>query len=163
MHRGMKSGKSAPPRGVRPVCDNCGWSRTAVVAERADGTALNLCEACTWRWFDAESGEEWRPADEVVYQVDLCGPFAKLTAAWLSDMVKCTCRRCGIILLAEGAGHRRAARLAEETGRQLAATCGPCLRAVTGLPGPLPRGIADNPRHQAEFDAAVGKLDAGRN
>jgi hypothetical protein len=159
MHRGTKSGKCAPP-GYHATCDACGWCRTLVLAETTDDKVFNMCEPCFLRWLDVRGGGRWRPTDEVLYRVDLAGPFAKLTAGWLTGMVKCTCRRCGVPLLAEGRAHRRAARLAEGSRRQLVAVCGPCLRAVTGAP---PRGVADDVAHQAEFAAAADELDATVN
>ena len=152
------------PPDWRTVCDACGWCRTRLVVPLDDGRSACLCETCSYLWFDRQDKKEWRPADNsVTYQVDIHGGLARATAGRLSDMVKCVCRRCGDVLLAEGPGHRGAVRTAEELGREFATICGPCNRAIMGLSAPLPRGIPDNPAHDAEFEAALRQLKAEVN
>jgi len=152
------------PPDWRTVCDACGWCRRRLVVPKDDGGSICLCETCSYLWFDRQDKKEWRPADNsVTYQVDIHGGLARAMAGRLSDMVKCVCRHCGDVLLAEGPGHRGAVRTAEELGREFATICGPCNRAIMGLSAPLPRGIPDNPAHDAEFEAALRQLKAEVN
>jgi hypothetical protein len=154
----------AYPPGWRPLCDHCRWCRTRMVAQKKDGTSLCLCVTCATRGFEARDGKEWRPdGDGVLYQVDLYGDAARLCDGRLSDMVRCVCRRCLIILLAEGQGHRDAVRLAEETGRDFVTLCRDCYRDAAGVDGELVRGIPGNPAHEAEFEAALRQLKAEIN
>jgi len=152
------------PPGWRRVCDSCRWCRTRLVIPRNGGKLTCLCETCSYLWVDRQDKKEWQPPDNsLTYQVDIHGGLARAMAGRLSDMVKCVCRRCGIPLLAEGPGHRGAVRTAEELGREFATVCGSCHRAIDGLDEPMPRGIPDNPAHEAEFEAALRQLKAEVN
>ena len=152
------------PPDWRTVCDACGWCRRRLVVPKDDGGSICLCETCSYLWVDRQDKKEWQPPDNsLTYQVDIHGGLARAMAGRLSDMVKCVCRRCGIPLLAEGPGHRGAVRTAEELGREFATVCGSCHRAIDGLDEPMPRGIPDNPAHEAEFEAALRQLKAEVN
>lgn len=105
------------PPDWRTVCDACGWCRRRLVVPKDDGGSICLCETCSYLWFDRQDKKEWRPADNsVTYQVDIHGGLARATAGRLSDMVRCVCRRCGDVLLAEGLGAPRGAPLGGREG-----------------------------------------------